>query len=127
MVDNFDVSTKAEGNLKIIYVYIYIYIYIYVYICLLLSNHHRYHCVGLTGMMDSFDVSSKPEGNTMKIHALDNHNPEYDEWLRTRAVHRFDRLKEQRCVYIVYICLYVCMYVCINLYVCMNIYICMYT
>ena len=31
-------------------------------------------------------------GNT----ATDCHNPEFDEWLRTRAVHRFNRLEEQR-------------------------------
>lgn len=27
---------------------------------------------------------------------LDNHNPEYDEYLRVRAEHRFDRLRENR-------------------------------
>ena len=28
--------------------------------------------------------------------ATDCHNPEFDQWMKTRSAHRFDRLEEQR-------------------------------
>jgi hypothetical protein len=120
---HFEASTKQEGNSALmnkVYIYICMYIYVFIYIHIYINMFYHTQCIYIC--MNT---------HTCICKVSDCHNPEYDEWLRTRAVHRFDRLQVHMYIYIcIHICIrmhvYMFMYIYIHAYIHMYIYLCIY-